>query len=610
MPAVFSQTASDLRARLARELGVSLSSEGDLQGEIMHKLAQELKGPDHEVIRWVREGKTPLGIDKPIIPCGVFPLAEPKAAGEEADSLAHGWNYSSYEEHREGAEALLRKEVDAGWLRLYDDEAELEAEHGPVYYSRIGVIAKMKAGQQKLRLIHDLRRSGVNKKVTMKERVVLPRISDFIDDVLTVNEQANEQGAAWETLILDFSDAFKHLKIDEAEQKYLAGRALQKCFVSVVLLFGVRPGPLLWGRLAAFTMRLTCAVNLQSNAKLQCYVDDPALTVGGTRKQRSRIMIRTVLVWLLIGLKLAWKKGQRGNTGEWVGAYFRPWSRNKVDGVVVGITKERAIQLGKACKRLLNRGDTAPVPELRQLAGLASWMSGLMPQLNAFTRMLWAAVYSGSEFVIARRQVELPLRWLAALADENFGPLERRCRRRATHHVLITFDGSLTGGGATLQAGIEEFSHAHTRPFVSYWAANWTEQDLERLQVKKGDPAGQARLEAFTLLISVFLWQRILREAQGTFAVMGDALGVLHDARKFRAKDRVLNEVMAEMALLVAPMGQDLRAVHLWTQCNSTCDVLSRLTADQSIPEQLGTTQRTMRRQFDYKILGKCPREQ
>ena len=115
----------------------------------------------------------------------------------------------------------------------------------------------MKAAQQKLRLIDDLRRSGVNKKVTMQESVVPPRISDFIDDVLTVNEQANEQGAAWETLILDFSDAFQHLKIDGAEQEWLRGRALQKCFVSVVLLFGVRPGPLLGGRLAAFTMRLT-----------------------------------------------------------------------------------------------------------------------------------------------------------------------------------------------------------------------------------------------------------------------------------------------------------------------------------------------------------------
>ena len=50
---------------------------------------------------------------------------------------------------------------------------------------------------------------------------------------------------------------------------------------------------------------------------------------------------------------------------------------------------------------------------------------------------------------------------------------------------------------------------------------------------------------------SVFLWQRTLRESQGALAIMGDALGVLHDARRFKAKDNVLN-IMAELALIIA----------------------------------------------------------
>ena len=118
-------------------------------------------------------------------------------------------------------------------------------------------------------------------------------------------------------MILDFSDAFKHLIIDVDERKYLGGRTMRGSSVATtVLLFGARAGPLLWGRLAAFTMRLTCAVDHRSNARLQCYVDDPALTVGGDADTRARVMIRTVLLWLVIGLKLAWKKGQRGNAGE------------------------------------------------------------------------------------------------------------------------------------------------------------------------------------------------------------------------------------------------------------------------------------------------------
>ena len=124
---------------------------------------------------------------------------------------------------------------------------------------------------------------------------------------------------------------------------------------------------------------------------------------------------------------------------------------------------------------------------------------------------------------------------------------------------------------------------------------------------KRGDPAGQARVEAYALLISVFLWQRTLRESQGALAIMGDALGVLHDARRFRAKDKVLNLIMAELALIIAPMGQELRTAHLWTQRNSTCDLLSRLAEGKGVPEKLTTTMRTKRKAMRCQLLGKAP---
>ena len=61
------------------------------------------------------------------------------------------------------------------------------------------------------------------------------------------------------------------------------------------------------------------------------------------------------------------------------------------------------------------------------------------------------------------------------------------------------FGGSLTGGGASLQAGVRQFSQADRSPYVAYWTSPWSEVDLARVQVEKGDPAGQARLEAYTL---------------------------------------------------------------------------------------------------------------
>ena len=92
--------------------------------------------------------------------------------------------------------------------------------------------------------------------------------------------------------------------------------------------------------------------------------------------------------------------------------------------------------------------------------------------------------------------------------------MERKCRRKASNCLLVTSDGSLAGWGATLQAGTEQFSDAHRKPFIAYWTGAWSDQDLERLQVKRGDPAGQARREAFTLLNSGYLWREVIQDSR------------------------------------------------------------------------------------------------
>ena len=173
---------------------------------------------------------------------------------------------------------------------------------------------------------------------------------------------------------------------------------------------------------------------------------------------------------------------------------------------------------------------------------------------------------------------------------------------KSKYSLLITLDGSLTGGGATLQAGMTRFSDAHLQKFVSYWSGEWFNEELRQVQVERGDPAGQARLEALTLLHSVRTWKDILRETAGSVAVMGDALGVLHDACKFRAKDAVCNSIMAELALILAPMGYDLGAVHLWTQRNSTCDDLSRVAEGKAIPPALKDTKRCQKKPLNFRV--------
>ena len=106
-----------------------------------------------------------------------------------------------------------------------------------------------------------------------------------------------------------------------------------------------------------------------------------------------------------------------------------------------------------------------------------------MPQLNAFTRMIRAAIHGSNDFTLPFKQVQKPLQWFAALAEMSVGPLERNCSRRA-------------------------------------------------------------------------------------------------------------------------PMGHDLKAIHLWTQRNETCDALSRLSASNELPTVLSTAKEMRRLVLENKVLG------
>ena len=98
---------------------------------------------------------------------------------------------------------MLQRELDMKWLDWHHTEEELERAYGKVTYSRIGVISKIKDDALKLRLIHDLRRSGVNQRIQMRERVVLPRMADLITDILETIARL-ETGEDWECSVLDY----------------------------------------------------------------------------------------------------------------------------------------------------------------------------------------------------------------------------------------------------------------------------------------------------------------------------------------------------------------------------------------------------------------------
>ena len=160
--------------------------------------------------------------------------------------------------------------------------------------------------------------------------------------------------------------------------------------------------------------------------------------------------------------------------------------------------------------------------------------------------------------------------------------MQRHFRPPSRLHTCITFDGSPAGGGATLQIGVPSMTVRTSHKIAYYWQTTWTKADEALLEAKIGDPASQARWEAYALLLACIRWLPALENSVGTVHFMGDALGILFDALSFRAKDTTLNRMMAELALSFAPLGLELAVTHCWSEHNDLCDKLIRKAADVS----------------------------
>ena len=135
---------------------------------------------------WIQQG-APLGINVAIPDVGVFPKFEDDTDPLTLTSVqeakwAHFRNYSSMRDLSEDSNIELERVISSGFAARLPREAALDLfPAGAV--SKMAVIVKGKAAttgdspKKVKRLITvDLRRSGVNSRMKLHERTVLPRI--------------------------------------------------------------------------------------------------------------------------------------------------------------------------------------------------------------------------------------------------------------------------------------------------------------------------------------------------------------------------------------------------------------------------------------------------
>ena len=130
---------------------------------------------------------------------------------------------------------------------------------------------------------------------------------------------------------------------------------------------------------------------------------------------------------------------------------------------------------------------------------------------------------------------------------------------------------------------VDKDSLAAAQP-LEYLATTWGPNEHALLECEAGSPDGQARWEAYSALLAVAVWAEHARDPRARVFLVGDALGVLRASVSLHSRDAVINRICAEMALILAPSGAELGALHWWSEENKSADALSRLALGTPLP--------------------------
>ena len=578
--------------------------------ELVSAFVDAAKDPEQDLVKWLQSG-CPAGVAREITASGIFPITED---GEAAKTLNDSKlvedepanNYRSVEEVAELSGAEIDRLIEKGYAVKYDTWQDVTNAFGGVLVSKLACIVKEKEdGTRKVRNVLDLRRSGYNEVVKLKERIVLPRVQDLIGDARDL-KRSSRAGELCYGMAADFEDAFHTLYVDPREWRYLVARHPEHGFVGYrTVLCGGAGCPLLWGRAAAFLGRSGQAMFGESELRTQIYVGDPATLVRGSLTTARRLAAALLWWWLALGLQIAWGKGVFGQEFRWIGVLFNLLA---LDSIVVSIPRSYAdavleLIAGIICMKAV------PIEIIQRLAGKTGWAAGVAPVIWAQVAPLWAACADAAKLRITAGgcgdhghgrtrpskvgicRIMPSLLWLRALFASPGGELVRRvpvAEWTGPARIRFYVDASPWGGGAFLSVdGVPR----------EYWYDAWTELDCKRFGVDIGCCKGQAIWEALALLISIRIWTRWWWDREFAIVAKSDSKAALGAFEKARSKSPHINAIAREFAYDVALATYDPQFIfeHVRGKNNEWADALSRMAEPEggaSIPGPLRSLSR------------------
>ena len=557
------------------------------------------KDPDEHIHQWAVTG-APLGMSAEIPSSGgVSPPVEGESsqvqiAPELEVQLGMG-NYKSMHEDEQGARQELDRLVDRGFAQyLSKDEARAHFDRATL--SKLALITKVKeSGAKKYRVIIDLLRSGGNDRSRVPERIILPRISDVVAslrELFAQNEGAEDpsQGEI-ELISADLSDAYMHFAVEQSElQNCLApGLADNELVLFKAMSFGFRGAPLVMGRLAAAAMRLFQSMMPDGKGQIQCYMDDPLLMIRGPAHERQGLLAMVLYTARAFGLQLSYSKADRGSKLVWIGVSIEVDVPNKL---IILSPPEKLVE--EVTLRLGSWEGMVSLRSLKSTTGKLSWIAGIIPRSRWAVSILYAViadherdVASGAE---ARRaamredprdksgmvhvsRVALAREWLLKmLATQEIWRARKVPLVEEPPKWVVTTDASPLGVGAVL-ASLNPRTSEMT--VIAAVKGKTSRNVASTLGIVHNDPAGQAALEAWMVLLAIRYWAFKLRSQK--VLLKADSTVALAVSKKLASSSATLNWVGAELSLVLETLNMpELTAHHLAGKLNIQADHLSR----------------------------------
>jgi hypothetical protein len=587
-----------------------------LDPELLEAWISKSADPDDIIPDWVRNG-APLGIEVPIQTRGIFPLNvddnnldyhgqhELEDAGAQ---MSHGDipNYASVLDHAEDAKIELDRYRKEGFLVDVDKETvSKEMAHGTI--SKLGLIIKQKPEGVKRRIILDLRRSGGNKKAKLPEKLVLPRPKDAINMFRNVFEQRRpcgaDEGYSRELVVVDISDAFMSLAVHEAELPHALAPEVNgpNFYLFVALLFGFKTAPLLWSRIAALISRLLQSLVQGKEAQHQTYLDDGLWILQGTLVERNSVLSMILTTLFALGLKVSLKKGLRSTQVQWVGVRFTLTE----DSIILSLPDKLLEELIQTLQSW-DKAGMAPIKELRQVAGRASWVSGILPRTRWVVAVLYRVLHerlndiaSGKESerrqnrpdqrskdgLCVVKQLEQPRVWLIKYLEVARTKPTRRLKLDTTKYpkATIVTDASPLGAGAILLIN---------NRLVRAYTTKVTHRDARLLGFEDvwEQSSSQGIVETLAVLLALQHWKRDLQSCNVELQVQSDSLVALATSKRLSSATSTLNFLGAEIALTCEEIGiETLRTSHIPGSANKAADWLSRpdKVSKEEVPDEL-----------------------